>query len=394
MAARLCHEKAGGTGRSWNPAGAGKVSSGKFGSGRKPLKRLLLTLPALLLATSILAADAKLVAPSLGVKAEKLIAESLPVCSVPSTPTRTALAHKLPDNMVGNVIQLDSTRGACQGQWVTILSNEGGFYMGVPWFLDDVQGTIEEKLQQFTWKNMQENYTAVVDRTKTREGLYRVKLLMTTERGKMPMEGEIDPAGTVFFIGHFHPLSEAGRTARLKELDHYIAGSPATGAARPEVTVIEFSDFQCPSCQHASKYLKPIMATHADKVRYIRYDVPLVSMHPWAFAAAVAGRAIYHQKPELFWQFKEQVYDNQEKLSAFTLDDFARGFASDHELDLKRYDADIASPELKSEILSGVGLAFTNDVRSTPTYIVNGTFVDPGVDGVALEKYVTGLLKK
>lgn len=362
--------------------------------GRKPLKRLLLTIPALLLATSVVADEAKPAVPSLGARAEKLIAETLPVCSVASTPTRNALVHKLPNNMVGNVVQVDSARGACQGQWVTIRSNEGGFYMGIPWFLDEVQGTLEEKLKAFTWKNMQEAYTPVIDRTKTREGLYRVKLLQTTESGKLPMEGEIDPAGTVFFIGHFHPLAEDGRAARIKELEHFLAESPVTGAAKPEVTVIEFSDFECPSCQHAAGFLKPIMATHSDKVRYIRYDVPLVMMHPWAFSAAVAGRAIYHQKPELFWKYKEQVYDNQEKLSAFTIEEFARGFASDHELDLKRYDAEVASPELKAEILNGVGLAFTNDVRATPTYLVNGTFVDPGADGKPLEKFVEGLLKK
>lgn len=359
------------------------------------MKRLLQTLSALFLATSVFAADAKPPAPpSLGARAEKLIADTLPICSVPATPSRTALAHKLPANMVGNVVQVESTRGACQGQWVTIISNEGGFYMGIPWFLDDVQGTLEEKLQQFTWKNMQESYSAVIDRTKTREGLYRARLLQTTERGKLPLEGEIDPAGTVFFIGHFHPLVEEVRTARLKELEKYIAAAPVTGAAKPEVTVIEFSDFECPSCQRAAKYLTPIMAAHGDKVRYIRYDVPLVTMHPWAFAAAVAGRAIYHQKPELFWKYKEQIYENQEKLTAFTIEEFTRGFASDHELDMKRYDAEVASDELKSEILNGTGLAFTNDVRATPTYIVNGAFVDPGADGKALEGYVEKLLRK
>ena len=100
------------------------------------------------------------------------------------------------------------------------------------------------------------------------------------------------------------------------------------------------------------------------------------------------------QKPELFWDYKEQVYANQDKLNAFTIDDFARHFAQDRDLDLKKYDADVASPELQASILAGAGVAFSNDVRATPTYMVNGTTVDPGNDGKALEAYVAALLKK
>jgi protein-disulfide isomerase len=129
-------------------------------------------------------------------------------------------------------------------------------------------------------------------------------------------------------------------------------------------------------------------------VRYVRYDLPLLTMHPWAFPAAVAGRAIYRQKPDLFWQYKDQVYANQEKLNTFTIDDFARGFAQDHDLDLKKYDADVSSPELQTSILAGAGAALSNDIRATPSYLVNGTNVDAGTDGKALEAYVAALLKK
>ena len=120
----------------------------------------------------------------------------------------------------------------------------------------------------------------------------------------------------------------------------------------------------------------------------------LVTMHPWAFAAAVAGRAIYRQKPDLFWQYKEQVYANQEKLNAFTIEDFARGFAQDHDLDLKKYDADIANPDIQASLLNGLGAAFSGDIRATPTYMVNGTLVDAGNEGKYLMDYVAGLVKK
>ena len=325
-----------------------------------------------------------------------MIEQLLPICSETVTPKRTGLMHSLPANMTGNVIQIDSKRSWCSGQWVAITTKEGGFYLGVPWFLDNVEGaTLEEKLKAFTWQAMQQYMTPTVDRAKTRDGLYRVTLTQTTEHGKMPLEGEVDPAGTVFFLGHFMPLDGEGRASRAKSLASFMSKYPAptTGATAPQITVIEFSDFECPSCQRAAGYMTPILAAHGDKVRYIRFDMPLIAIHPWAFSAAVAGRAIYHQKPDLFWTFKEEIYKNQEKLNNFTIDDFTRGFAQDHDLNMKTFDADVASPEIKAELLNGIAAAYSSDIRATPTYLVNGVSVDPGNDGKALADYVDKALK-
>ena len=364
------------------------------------MKRLAFALLVLSITSATFAADepsqpADKPAPALGARADKMIKDALPICADDMKESRVALTHALPHNMVGAVVRLESKHSACQGQWVAILSNEGGFFMGTPWFLDDTEGTLEARLRSFTMQYMKQVFEPVIDRTKTREGLYRVSLYQAVEGGgKMPLEGEIDPAGSVLFLGHFVPLATDFRTSRLKAFEKYLNLSPTTGSAKPDVTVVEFSDFECPSCQHAAGYMKPILAAHSDRVRYIRYDTPLVTIHPWALGAAIAGRAVWHQKPELFWKFKEQVYENQEKLSAFTIDEFTRNFASDHELDMKKYDADVASPELRAELINGAGNAFANDVRATPTYLVNGAFVDAGVDGKGLEDYVNKLLKK
>ncbi len=361
------------------------------------MKKLTISLLAFAFAATAFAADEP--SPFAGTRAEKLIRENLPVCSASTTVKEAKMQHKLPRNMVASVIMVESDRQPCEGQWVTIMTNEGGFFMGVPWFLDketpksadEKPKTIEGRLKEFAWTALQQNATATIDHTKTRDGLYKVTLEETTEAGKMPLYGEVDPAGTVFFIGHFVPLAGDIREERLKGFEPYLSQAPSTGAAKPAVTVIEFSDFECPSCMRAAGFMKPIMEKYSDKVRYIRYDLPLVTMHPWAFSAAVAGRAIYDQKPELFWTYKEQVYKNQESLSAFTIDKFARDFAQDHDLDMKRYDADVANPAIRETLLKAVGTAFSNDIRATPTYIVNGVTVDAG-DGKALEKYVASLL--
>ncbi len=355
------------------------------------MKKLALASMMLCAATAI-AADVP-PAPKLNERSEKLLNDGLPACAAETTLDRTVLQHKLPTNMTGVVVRVDSKRAACQSQFVGITTAEGDFYMGIPWFLDDTSGTPEERLKAFGWKAMQQNIQPVIGKERTRDGLLKVTLFQTTEAGRLPLEGEMTPDGGIFFMGHFMPQSADYRAQRLKNLEPFIAAAPTEGASNPAVTVIEFSDFECPSCQHAAQFLDPILAKYKEKVRYIRYDLPLVTMHPWAFQAALSGRAIYRQKPELFWEYKKQIYANQDKLNGFTAADFAHGFAEDHGLDMKKYDADVNSAALRDELLKAAGTAFISDVRGTPTYIVNGVIVDAGTDGKALEEYVAKLVK-
>jgi len=346
----------------------------------------------LLAAAAAFADDVPQKAAAVDEKLERAIRDSVPQCNG-SQIMQADFERTLPSGMKATLIQIDSERPQCKSQHVAVTTTSGGFYLGLPWFLDEDKGTIEEKLKSFMWRNMQENVTPVVDRTRTPYGLYKVTLVETTERGKLPMEGEIDPNGSVFFLGHFRSMSEDVRTSRTKMYEPFIAASPSKGATNPKITIVEFSDFECPSCMHASAYMDPILTKYGDKVRYVRYDLPLVSMHPWALSAAVAGRAVYRQKPELFWEYKKQVYSNQDKLNAFNFDEWAENFAKDHDLDVAKYEADVQSAELRDQLLKGAGFALSNDIRSTPSYMINGIIVDAGNGGEDLDKYVASQLK-
>ncbi|HEX7830906.1 MAG TPA: thioredoxin domain-containing protein [Thermoanaerobaculia bacterium] len=347
-----------------------------------------------LLATSALFVCLPLFAIDVDPKVDKAVRDSLPVCSDAKV-SYEAYPAKLPTGFKAVVAKIESSRQTCEGQYVAVTSPTGGFFIGAPWVIDQEEGkTVEEKLKNFTWRNMQENMTATIDRTKASEdGLLSVMLTQVTEAGPLPMPGFIDPEGRVFYFGMFRRMNGDMSAQRIKSLEQYSSGSPAKGAAKPAVTIVEFSDFQCPSCKRSSGYVDPIVAKHPESVRYIRYDLPLTG-HPWAFPAALAGRAIYRQKPDLFWQYKHDVYEHQSDLNAFMFWDWARGWAEDHEIDLKKYDADLEDANIKKLILEGAGAAFSNDVRATPTYMVNGTMVDAGDDGKALAAYVDKLLSK
>lgn len=326
-------------------------------------------------------------------KLDRAVRELMPVCT-DATVKYEELSVKLPARFVGALVTIESSQHTCDASLAAILAPSGATFLGTPWPIADEEAkTIEEKLKAFTWRNLRENITATVDRTRNADGLFPVVLHQATEHGKLPLDGMVDPDGKVFFFGRFRPANGDVRAARAKVLDQTITTSPAKGASNPKLTILEFSDFQCPSCQRAAGYVDPILAKHGDSVRYIRVDLPL-SNHSWAFAAALAGRAIYRQKPDLFWDYKKQIYENQGNLSPFTIWDFARGFAQDHELNLEQYDKDLQSQDIKNQILAGAGLALTNDVRATPSYMVNGAFVEPGEEGKALAEYIDKALAK
>lgn len=346
-----------------------------------------------ILLTSVLSVCAPLFAVDVDPRMDKAIRASLPVCAGVKV-TYDASPIKLPQGFRGVLVKTEGGRPSCGGQMVAVMSPTGGFFLGQPWPIENDEGaTPEEKLKSFAFRNLRELVTVNIDRTANEDGLWPAGVTQTTEAGKLTLSGFVDPQGRVFFFGQFRRLNGDVAAQRLKAFEPFLPNAPAKGAAKGDVTIVEFSDFQCPSCRRAAGFADAVVAKHGDKVRYIRYDLPL-SGHPWAFPAALAGRAIHRQKPELFWEFKKTVYDNQDTLTAFTFWDWARNWAEDHDLDLAKYDADLADESIKSEILKGAGTAFSNDVRATPTYLVNGVVVDPGDDGKALADYVEKLLTK
>jgi hypothetical protein len=285
-----------------------------------------------LLLASALLLSATVSAVEVDPKLEKAIRASLPVCAGAKVAFEE-LQTKLPPRFKGVLVKVESANHHCDTQAAGVLSPTGGFYTGMPWNISAEEGTtLADKLKNFVWRNFQMTATAEIDRIATQDGLLTVTLYETTEYGKIPLHGEIEPMSGIFFLGRFRRADDPVAN-RARIFDELLTRSPARGPADAKVTIIEFSDFECPSCRRAAGYVDPILAKHDGKVRYVRYDMPL-SGHPWAFPAALAGRAIYRQKPEAFWEYKKEVYANQDKLNAFMFWDWARGFAEQHELDM------------------------------------------------------------
>lgn len=143
------------------------------------------------------------------------------------------------------------------------------------------------------------------------------------------------------------------------------AGSPETGAPDARVTLVEFSDFQCPYCAKAVHQLDAVLKAYPSQVKLIFKQYPLES-HPQASISASAALAAYQQGK--FWEMHYALFANREKLSRKTILDLATGLG----LDMKRFTADLDSPQTKKAVARDVEDGDKAGVEATPTVFIDG----------------------
>ncbi len=182
--------------------------------------------------------------------------------------------------------------------------------------------------------------------------------------------GEAPPAGCTVVTRSIIPTGESPFPAVTK--DDWQLG-PADAA----VTIIEYSDFQCPYCSQTAPLLRQLQHDYPDDVRLVYRHFPLVSIHPNSRLAAQAAEAAGAQGE--FWAMHDTLFSKQQEWSALPVDAFQSWLvkeAGNMGLDVDKFTADLTSPE--NETLSqkawddGIALG----LKGTPTMVINGQFYD------------------
>jgi protein-disulfide isomerase len=143
------------------------------------------------------------------------------------------------------------------------------------------------------------------------------------------------------------------------------AGHPSTGASSAPVTVVEFSDFQCPFCRAAESSLKQVRQKYGDQIRLVYMDFPL-SFHSHAMDAARAGRCAADQGK--FWQFHDALFLEQKKLDPDSLKHTAAKLGLDSDTFNRCFSSDKHTAGIRQDMAEGSALGVTG----TPTFFVNG----------------------
>jgi protein-disulfide isomerase len=144
---------------------------------------------------------------------------------------------------------------------------------------------------------------------------------------------------------------------------------PARGSSTAPVTVIMFSDFQCPACSGTHPVLKRILSEFGDKVRFVVRDFPLTSIHDHALLAAKAAGAANAQGK--FFDYIELLYTHQDALDLESL----KKYAADIGLNVKQFELDLSSEKIAAEVQKDIADGRSYGIYSTPSIFVNGAKV-------------------
>jgi len=144
-----------------------------------------------------------------------------------------------------------------------------------------------------------------------------------------------------------------------------IGQAPVKGVAQPKITLIEFSEFQCPYCGRAKGTLDELLKIYKDSLEIAFKNFPL-PFHNNAMPAAIAGVAAAQQGK--FWEMYDKLFANQQNLDAASLEKYAQEIG----LDLPKFKAALEDPKTKAVVEADTKQGNTFGVQGTPSFFVNG----------------------
>lgn len=149
------------------------------------------------------------------------------------------------------------------------------------------------------------------------------------------------------------------------------------GKEDSKVILIEYGDFQCPSCGGAFPNVNTLMDEYGDRIAFVFRNFPLTSIHPNAKAAAAAAESAGLQGK--YWEMYDLIYENQDAWS--NLDTSKRtdafvAYANQLALDTEKFTTDLSNADINKKINFDMSLGKANGVSATPTFFLNGEKLD------------------
>jgi len=207
------------------------------------------------------------------------------------------------------------------------------------------------------------------------EGLAEVDVTVTTPQGAQGQKFYVTPDSTHAIIGEILPFGTHPFDAVRDQLQKGING-PSRGASEAPVTVVEFSDLQCPHCKDEQPTLDRLAAEDKN-ARVVFQNFPL-PMHDWAMKAATYADCVGRTSPDGFWKFIQSIYAAQSDITAANADEKLSAFADAAGVKGSDMAACAARPETTTRVEHSLDLGKGLDVNSTPTLFINGRKLSAG----------------
>jgi protein-disulfide isomerase len=154
----------------------------------------------------------------------------------------------------------------------------------------------------------------------------------------------------------------------VTESDH------AHGPKSAPVTLVEYGDYECPSCGEAYPIIKEVQRQLGNRLRFVFRNFPLTTIHPHAQHAAEAAEAAAEQGK--FWEMHDHLFENQRALD----DAHLKQYASFLELDLARFEREMSEHAYAARVREDFRSGVRSGVNGTPTFFINGVRHDDSWD--------------
>ena len=203
------------------------------------------------------------------------------------------------------------------------------------------------------------------------QGSNQSRLLISSD-GKHAITGEILPFGA-------KPFDDA----RAK-LEKGVNG-PAKGPAKAGVTIVEFSDMQCPHCAKAAPVIDQLLALEPE-AHFVFQNFPL-PMHNWAEKAAGYVDCVGRASNDAVWKFIQKTFDAQANITEANIDEKLKAIATESGANGNEIAACAAKPDTKARVEASLALGKSVGVSGTPALFINGRSV-PGGEPIELLKKI------
>ena len=170
----------------------------------------------------------------------------------------------------------------------------------------------------------------------------------------------------------FEPAATGDRISQQASLVHVpIDGRPSKGPEDAPVTLVEFTDYQCPFCESHFRETSPqLLARYEGRLKYVVLNFPVDDIHPQARKAAEAAECAYEQRK--FWEYHDLLFQDQQSLGVDNLKQYAVVLG----LDKNDFDTCLDSGSTAERVVRDVRVGLTAGVRGTPTFFINGRMLE------------------
>ena len=206
-------------------------------------------------------------------------------------------------------------------------------------------------------------------------GYYRLVVHLSMGDSKQDKVYYLSSDGKLLLTG---PIWDLNRDPFSETIQRLPTNGPFFGPENAKITLVVFSDFECPYCREFARTIRDNLPQKYPKdVKVIFEDFPIDSLHPWARAAAEAAHCLADGKPELFWAYHDWIFQDQGEINPGNLREKVLGFVKDHNLDAAKISTCMDTHATKAEVEGILHDGRELGIEKTPTFYLNGREV-PG----------------